>query len=735
MDDSTIDSTNAALTKVIGDSGTTRYAGYFGEEPNSKWRDQDRVDLVYEMRNTDSAVQAVLKAIKAPIVSASWSVQSYDDSPLGEEIRKHVEQNIFNLKRTFKALLRESLNYQDFGHSVFELIWTIKDGMIWLDDIAPRIQRSILNWQGTVDGKKVRGITQLIRTDEGKGTQVFIPEEKLFILTNDKEGDDVTGRSVLRSAYIHFRYKNVLYRVSGISADRYGVGIPTVTLPENYSQADKDAAEEGAANIRASEKGYMILPNGFGFEIKTPNGNPIGSSIDNLIAHHNRMIMLGTLTQFLDLGSDGGGSYALSGDQSSFFLRSCEEVASYWAEELGRQVIKKMVDLNYGPQEWYPYMKATSIGNKDLKQLAEILNILQMSGALDVDAEVKKYVREQFKLPELTDDQIEEEEQKDDADKPVEPEEIDPEEEAMREKVFLAEKPLRIGRVLSLQEKRVGFKLLNDQFNETETDLEDELSTMTIEELNRYAESVKKKLDAGDIAGIGAASFLIYGRVKKAIEKAIKKSYESGKFGAAKEMKIERPSTPTVDQNIMAMDIEDNARAYSYELEQRSRELIKDAVISGASTAAIVSALKTKVKDDASKMITNISGTIVGQYINRGRNSVFQRNLDKIVGFERSEVLDDVTCDMCLTLDQRVIKADDPMAAMDIVHSNCRGVWVPIFETDEEKPEITGLPKTVVDSFDTVDGRPRVNAFQQLKKPMNSNNKDVQEVIRRKMGV
>jgi len=58
------------------------------------------------------------------------------------------------------------------------------------------------------------------------------------------------------------------------------------------------------------------------------------------------------------------------------------------------------------------------------------------------------------------------------------------------------------------------------------------------------------------------------------------------------------------------------------------------------------------------------------------------------------------------------------MAQMDIVHSHCRGVWIPIFVSEPDHPDVTGIPESIKKQFDLVDGKPTVNQFKQLKKPL-----------------
>jgi hypothetical protein len=92
-----------------------------------------------------------------------------------------------------------------------------------------------------------------------------------------------------------------------------------------------------------------------------------------------------------------------------------------------------------------------------------------------------------------------------------------------------------------------------------------------------------------------------------------------------------------------------------------------------------------------------------------------------------------MTCPFCLSLDKKVITPDDPMRNLEIVHSHCRGLWVPIFGVDETKPEITGIPKALQDRFDLIDGRPTINAFKYMKAPIADVSKEAADVIRKKL--
>lgn len=308
------------------------------------------------------------------------------------------------MERTWKDFLREAMAHLDFGFYCFELIWEKRDSKIYLKDLAPRIPSSIQRWK-LRDGRF--GIVQLLRTDEVKQYEAEIPADKLLILTNEKEGDDVTGQSILRSAYKHYYYKNGLYSIASIAAERYGVGIPVVKLPDNSGDAERTKAEEMAQNISSNERSFAVLPHGFEFEIKTPSGNPQGQAIESQVQHHNTQILMSVLATFLGLSSGDGGSFALSRDQSSFFLNVCTDVIKYMEEQIEKQVIKRLVDLNFGVQQVYPQLMHTPLGETDYQEFSGTLAALVSSNLIDVTPDMKQHVHSVFNLPAIPQDRME----------------------------------------------------------------------------------------------------------------------------------------------------------------------------------------------------------------------------------------------------------------------------------------------------------------------------------------
>lgn len=420
------------LMHTYGDSGTKRYSGYFMEEPNAEWRDEKRVENVETMRRTDGTVKQLLLAVKAPILSQEPTIEAGSDSPEHQKHKEFIEQNLAGLDTSWNDFMRQALTTLDFGHSAFETLYKIKDGQIWWKDFAPRIQSSILKWEiNQLDalGKPRKGITQQIESDNLDKSQTEIPMEKLVIFTNEKEGDDLTGQSILRPAWKHFYIKDNLYKISAISCERFGVGVPVITIPEGAGKEEKKKAAQWARNLKSNEKAYIVKPEGWEFEIMTPSGNPQQGQIDQLIQHHDRMILCAGLAGFLNLGSNGGGSYALSADQSPFFVKFVEGIARYMAEQFTEQAIYRLIVLNFGEQEAYPKMTYGSMAETDLPELANALQSLINADLIKKDGRLTQFVHKTYRLPAITQDMLDEmemdelEKEMDSLDLPVEEDE------------------------------------------------------------------------------------------------------------------------------------------------------------------------------------------------------------------------------------------------------------------------------------------------------------------------
>ncbi len=392
------------MTQEIGRSGTEIYSGYINEDDNPIFNDiRRRCEIVDKMRKQDTAVSAGLKLIYSPILSAEYYIEGDND-----EHNQFIKKNLFDMqKRTWIEFIREATAYLAFGFYPFEKVYKIgKDGLVHLDDLAPRIPRSVEKFQRQDGGY---GLTQNVFGDlsrEISATQVSIPVDKLLIFTNDKEGDDISGTSLLRPAYRHYLMKGALYDISIIAAERYGAGTPKGTIKEG-GRKEKEKLIEALKNLRSNEKSYIVTyDDAYDIEILTPSGNPMGSMMENLINHHNRMILFAMLAHSLDLGSQPTGSYALSSNQKGDLMGFVSDKLAYMMEQIQRQVIKPLVKLNFGEQETYPTIKFAKLGDINHPEVAGALSQLVSAGLIKVTPKTTQLVHKQFDLNQISDEQV-----------------------------------------------------------------------------------------------------------------------------------------------------------------------------------------------------------------------------------------------------------------------------------------------------------------------------------------
>lgn len=68
-----------------------------------------------------------------------------------------------------------------------------------------------------------------------------------------------------------------------------------------------------------------------------------------------------------------------------------------------------------------------------------------------------------------------------------------------------------------------------------------------------------------------------------------------------------------------------------------------------------------------------------------------------IYALQRSELIDEKTCNFCLSIDGGTFDKNDPITKIDNFCPNCRGIWVEILDDEENPPKVEGIPQAVRD--------------------------------------
>jgi len=392
-------------TTEIGVAGNTGHWGYAETGEYLAKLEGAAGRIVFDkMRRNDHQVKAVLSAITLPIRQADYYMEPGSKEEEDIKIAKILEKAFLEeMTITWDDTVRHALLMLPFGFSALEKVYEYRNGLILPRKLDPRLPQSVVKWKYN---KENRRLTHMVQQDTD-WKEIEIPIEKLLVFTTEKEGDNWEGISILRSAYKAWYVKDTLEKINAIMHDRWGVGIPEMTVPKGVERGSTqwNEAEKLLKEVHANEKGYILKNEGYVFEVK---GGKSGEGTDVLgsIKYYDEAIAKAMLAMFMSLGTAKTGNRALGQTFFDAFLMSIQAWADYVAEVINRFCIRELVDLNWNVEN-YPKFKV-----KRIQALAlEAIGYLVQTGALKWNEVLENDLRKILRMPERNSEESEDEEE------------------------------------------------------------------------------------------------------------------------------------------------------------------------------------------------------------------------------------------------------------------------------------------------------------------------------------
>lgn len=393
-------------------------------EHNRDWQGKDRFKLADRMRKGDATCAATLMAIALPIVSTDVVVETREGAdghkpdPIVQEAADFIYWNLFEgMTESWNSVLREMFLYMAYGHYSFEKIFgevtsgPYKGSMGW-KEFAPRHPSTFEAYKFDKHGHFLGVTQQAFSPDDSTYKAVDIPLDKMLWFTNQKEAGNPLGVSVLRPAYKHWKYKDGFYAVQAIAVERQGAGVPFSKYPQGSKDKDIDDAEEMLQNIQAHEQSYVTFQDDWDVGFLDMGQGKVLDPKD-AIEHHDQMIPKSILAGFLNLTQGDRGSFALSSDSSGFFTYSIQQTANYIAGVLNKTAVQELLDKNYPNLPSYPSLSFNKVGHISLDKIIDGITNLGAQGFLTPTIQLENYIRGLLNLPSVSEEDIEEEEEKD----------------------------------------------------------------------------------------------------------------------------------------------------------------------------------------------------------------------------------------------------------------------------------------------------------------------------------
>jgi hypothetical protein len=377
----------------IGSTGQTTWGAFLTEEYNPELRGIRGLRKFDQMRKGDAQVRSSLAMIKAPTLGARWYVEPASDSQRDINAADFIWKNLQELMTiSWTQVLYESLLMLDFGYWMFETVYDVRivDGVqrIICKKLAPRHPMHVQQWFYDENGGPEHVLMYLpIGTMTSK---IEIPISKLVVFTHQREAGNITGVSLLRSAYKHWYFKDNLYKIDAIQKERHGIGVPIIKLPPNYGDNDMRVADQIGRNLRVNEKAHVVLPPLWEIAWAKIEGYPV-NPVDS-IDHHNKMIRENILASLI-IHETGRAATQMDFD---FFAKACQVVADIVRDTFNLYYIPKLIDYNY-TRVGYPKLKYWFAPN--IRDLSFALRNFVGADLMRPDDKLEAFLRELGGMP------------------------------------------------------------------------------------------------------------------------------------------------------------------------------------------------------------------------------------------------------------------------------------------------------------------------------------------------
>ncbi len=406
--------------REYGKTGLYRFnTGWIYEEFLRELQGRRGVEVYKEMADNDDVIGAILFATEMLMRQAKWNIQEAGDSAIDMEAAEFVRTCMGDMEETWSDFISEVLSFLTYGWSYHEIVYKRRmgntrnpetkskyaDGLIGWRKLPIRSQDTLWEWKYD-DRDNLTGLIQCAPPNYG---QVFIPIEKaLHFRTKSRKGNP-EGRSVLRNSYRDWYFKRRIQEIEGIGIERDLAGLPVLEAPEGVDIWSEDCKEELAKaesivrSVRRDEREGIVLGNGWKFTL-TSTGGRRQFDTNQIIERYDTRIAMTVMADFVLLGHQAVGSFALSSDKTELFGVALGAFLDLICEVFNNQAIPRLIDINgehFSGISGYPELVHGDIETQNLGELGQFVSQMVGIGAITPDGGMETYLRMAANLPEM----------------------------------------------------------------------------------------------------------------------------------------------------------------------------------------------------------------------------------------------------------------------------------------------------------------------------------------------
>jgi len=384
-----------------------------------------------EMVDNEAVLGAAVFAIERLTIQIDWRVEPFKDddgnsTKTDEDTAKFVESCMYDMSDSWETTLSGILTFIPYGYAFCEIVYkkrggratndptkysAFNDGKFGWRKIALRAQETTFGWELDEKG----GVKGLQQQDPNAQPLVVIPIEKALLFRASSAKNNPEGKSLLRNAYRAWRFKKVIEEIEAIGMERDLAGMPIAYVPPELlssnatpvQKATLEAVKKMVRGVKRNENEGIVFPmsydaNGkplYDFKLLTAGGNRQFDT-DKIITRYEKRMVMTLLADWLFLGHDATGSFALGSSKIDLFMASIGQIALGIAETFNQHAIPRLLELNGMDGARPPEITVGKLEHVDLGVLADFIQKAAASGAMVVDDSLDEYLRLIAGLPE-----------------------------------------------------------------------------------------------------------------------------------------------------------------------------------------------------------------------------------------------------------------------------------------------------------------------------------------------
>lgn len=399
---------------LMGTSGLRIQSGFLFEEYHKDLVGQKGMQVYKQMRDEDPIIGGFLYALDMLIMRVLRKAELKPNTgPRAKIAATFVDECLKDMALPFTDVLAEALSMVVFGWAFLEIGFKLRhgpapvdpetgapdplvtskytDGRIGWSDWEPRAQETLYKWLQHPDTRRVIGMHQL---DVLAGCEAHIPFRKGMHFTTTKRKRNPEGRSMLRNAYRAWYRKRHIEDIEGVGIERDLAGLPIIYAPPEIFSAKRNADQANLFNhlkdivtgIRRDNQEGILMPLQYDARGKTlydlqllSTGGSRQFDTSRIVERYDTRIAMSFLADFLMLGHDGNGSFALSKNKNEMFSLSIETLLVRLIDPVNTAIVDLCMLNGFAPDD-APVLEPPDIEDITLAELSEYLQKLGLAG-------------------------------------------------------------------------------------------------------------------------------------------------------------------------------------------------------------------------------------------------------------------------------------------------------------------------------------------------------------------